>query len=646
MTPRLSLDQHPRRLRYDDYLRLQMVAAVLCLLLCVPVNASFLRPTDVSKPSLLPRCQHSFGHHERPNVGHGPTSQHAPSQGDRVFEQDAGYLHPQRPLPSRPSGAEEEDTALPLSSLSALISTLDVMQSQFAIWQGSWIESIDWTAAVLGTYLAGVLSTVSASLDFVVPPQASGDEAHLQENVINKLFTQLTTFYFGQNSVALRMEAYDDMLWVVLGWLEAIKFINLHSSLHYPDASSTGLPTSSGYNWTMWYGNQFIPAYAHRARIFYDLASQGWDTSLCDGGMIWNPRLLPYKNAITNELFLTASISMYLYFPGDDNSSPFVPLHTGGEVPGASTANSAPAKPYDPKYLASALETYKWLSTSNMTNEQGLYVDGFHISNFGTGNGTNVNTRCDERNEMVYTYNQGVLLSGLRGLWESTGARSYLDEGYMLIESVINATGWTWGAPVRNRNNGYWSGLGREGVLEEACDYWGSCSQDGQTFKGIFFHHLTLYCVPLPSVPERIGVTFSADAELVQLHDENCNSYSDWIAHNAQAAYSTVNSDGKFGMWWGSPAGSSRPIPHTKKPDEPDGAVDYRNLGVPTDSTWGGREASRKQDEDEDASSSGRDLNDRGRGRTVETQGGGISVLRAMWEIADLRGNAAKHRRR
>jgi hypothetical protein len=32
-----------------------------------------------------------------------------------------------------------------------------------------------------------------------------------------------------------------------------------------------------------------------------------------------------------------------------------------------------------------------------------------------------------------------------------------------------------------------------------------------------------------------------------------------------------------------------------------------------------------------------RDLNDRGRGRTVETQGGGISVLRALWEIVDTR---------
>ncbi|KAI9773081.1 MAG: hypothetical protein M1840_008202 [Geoglossum simile] len=645
MIPRISSGQPARHPRYGGYpSHLQIVAAVLCLLLCSPVNTSFLRP-DVSRPSLVLEDQHSFGDHKRPNTERGPTFQYPLGQDGHAFVQDVKYSPPQHPFPNRPSGAEEEETAMPLNSLSALISALDVMQSHFAIWLGCWAESIDWTAAVLGTYVASTLSTISASLDFVVPPQTDRGEAQVQENIINGYFTQLTAFYFGQNSVALRMEAYDDMLWVVLGWLEAIKFVSLHSSLRYSESSSAEPPTSSSYNSTIWYGNQFIPAYAHRARVFYELASQGWDTSLCGGGMIWNPRLLPYKNAITNELFLTASISMYLYFPGDDNSSPFAPLQTEGENPPSSTANIARAKPYDPKYLVSALETYKWLSTSNMTNEQGLYVDGFHISNFGGGNGTDLNMRCDKRNEMVYTYNQGVLLSGLRGLWESTGAQSYLEEGYRLIESVINATGWTWGAPASNKGKGKgrWSGLGREGVLEEACDYWGSCSQNGQTFKGIFFHHLTLYCVPLPSEPERIGVTFSANAELAQLHEENCNSYSDWIAHNARAAYSTMNSDGEFGMWWGSAAGNSMPMPHAK-PDKPDGAVDYRNFGVPKDSTWGGRRAPRWQDED--ATSSGRDLNDRGRGRTVETQGGGISVLRAMWEIVDLRGAAAKYQRR
>ena len=69
--------------------------------------------------------------------------------------------------------------------------------------------------------------------------------------------------------------------------------------------------------------------------------------------------------------------------------------------------------------------------------------------------------------------------------------------------------------------------------------------------------------------------------------------------------------------------------------------VDYRNLGVPND--WKDKRTSRRSDkEDEDTHDNEgkvriRDLNDRGRGRTVETQGGGLSVLRAMWELVDTR---------
>jgi hypothetical protein len=37
--------------------------------------------------------------------------------------------------------------------------------------------------------------------------------------------------------------------------------------------------------------------------------------------------------------------------------------------------------------------------------------------------------------------------------------------------------------------------------------------------------------------------------------------------------------------------------------------------------------------ENEITKSSGGDLNDRGRGRTIETQGSGLAVVRAMWEF-------------
>ncbi|KFY19895.1 hypothetical protein V493_07804, partial [Pseudogymnoascus sp. VKM F-4281 (FW-2241)] len=231
-----------------------------------------------------------------------------------ALEQEDGTEHGTNPT-TVPGGKKDGNT------LESLINAVDVMQSNyFQVWAGLWPTAIDWTSAVIGTHIAAAMSTVSSSTNYVIQP-GSGDYTQLQkpESVINRLMSHLMGFYFGQDALTLRSEAYDDMLWVVLGWLESIKFVDSHSTkLLY----AQGLPS--------WYGEEWTPGFAHRARIFWDLASGGWDVSACGGGMVWSPYLSPYKNAITNELFITASISMYLNFPGDDNASPFqASEHTG-----------------------------------------------------------------------------------------------------------------------------------------------------------------------------------------------------------------------------------------------------------------------------------------------------------------------------
>ena len=431
------------------------------------------------------------------------------------------------------------------ATLSAMLDALDVMQSHyFKIWQGIWPSAIDWTAAVMGTQVSATLDTITsftdseAGLGAVDDSRLLMDGVKAQENLINRYFSQLTSFYFGENAFSLRTQAYDDMLWVVLGWLECINFIKTHSKLHFESSASIN-------NNSSWHGRQFIPSFAHRVRIFYDLASRGWDTSLCGGGMVWNPRLAPYKNAITNQLYISASISMYLYFPGDDNTSPFLLNDEEVGLPSE--------KEHDKRYLEAATEAYKWLSSSNMTNTKGLYTDGFHVHGWrgGKTNGSIGSGRCDVRDEKVYTYNQGVLLSGLRGLWEATGDIAYLEDGHQLVRNVITATGW----PTKYTSEDYqWAGLGRNGILEEACDSYGTCSQDGQTFKGIFFHHLTVFCAPLPE-GEKDGALWRADKELAALHRKSCREYGGWIRGNAEAAYETRDEEGRFGMWWGARIG-------------------------------------------------------------------------------------------
>lgn len=470
----------------------------------------------------------------------------------------------------------------------------------------------------------------------------------------------------------LILKAFDDMLWVVLGWLEAIKFALLHAQLHYPDGGS---PDDCGHiaqtidealQTLPWQGHDWICAFADRSRGFWDLASAGWDTKLCHGGMIWNPHLQPYKNAITNELWIAASITMYQHFPGDHFNDSWV------------ASKGFPVK--NPVYLAAAVEGYRWLKEVNMTNHQGLYVDGYHVNSKKPGN-----VECDIRNEVVYTYNQGVILTGQRGLWVVTGSPSYLSEGHKLIQSVIRATGWDLraGMPtdvvMASSKTGHlppWKGLGRAGIMEDECDAGGTCSQDAQTFKAIFFHHFTAFCAPLEPIDVSRGITVDiVEYQRVKAaHKDACLSYLAWVRHNAEAALKTRDSLGRFGMWWG--AGNDvesapKPGQNADEHKEPN-RTDYRNDGTQQNVLWGNESrwmpGSRspesacsqamprsehrlrpirlaehqdvvKQMQRGDAQADQkrrRDPNKRGRGRTVETQAGGLALLRTLFELSRL----------
>lgn len=463
------------------------------------------------------------------------------------------------------------------------------------------------------------------------------------------------------------------MLWVVLGWIEALKFVSIHSELHYPSKQQDDTTSSRGL-WDIldnlpWHGQNWIPSFAHRSRIFWNLARHGWGTRLCHGGMNWNPRLKPYKNAITNELWIAGSVAMYQHFPGDNFTSPWL------------AASQYPDK--DPAHLAAAIDGYKWLMNVNMTNKDGLFVDGYHIDTRKPGN-----VECDVRNEMVYTYNQGVILTGQRGLWAVTGADSYLKDGHELIKSVIKATGWNLkvNKPVEDMQRQKqqrgdqlpkWSGLGRDGILEERCDASGSCSQDGQLFKGVFFHHLTTFCEPLKPFADVKKAVTQNEQTLLRLktkHEKACRSYLGWIRHNALAALGTRDAQGHFGMWWGATAFPNKRVSQRDEDDDQImvDTIDYRNRGTPDDDIWGrqvrwssgasglrdrqpnwditlafGREqhvmdhaTNRDHFPNDDKTSQsktpGSDPNDRGRGRSAETQIGGLAVLRAYWEISRL----------
>ncbi|KAJ4290759.1 hypothetical protein N0V88_006508 [Collariella sp. IMI 366227] len=289
--------------------------------------------------------------------------------------------------------------------LHEMFTALENMQdAYFQHWVGTWPDGIDWTRAVMSTHIAATLRVLSDELELTLTNDIVNSSSTKQD-AISGYFADIIAYYFGEDAFAIRNEAYDDMLWVVLNWLETIQFIDEHSRLLSHVASG-------GNSLETWYGRRWTPAFAHRARIFWELAARGWDTKLCGGGMLWNPRLMPYKNAITNQLFIAASVGMFLHFPGDSNTSPFAtpnsPIDTQTQDqphPHPQNTTQIPFRllPHDRTFLTSALTAHAWLASSNMTNADGLYTDGFHISGYPSSR----NTACDERDEMLYTYNQG-----------------------------------------------------------------------------------------------------------------------------------------------------------------------------------------------------------------------------------------------
>ena len=106
------------------------------------------------------------------------------------------------------------------------------------------------------------------------------------------------------------------------------------------------------------------------------------------------------------------------------------------------------------------------------------------------------------------------------------------------------------------------------------------------------------------------------DKNAYRYHLERCAKYGKWIQHNAEAAMVTLDDNGLFGMWWGiSPNTSWTTEDDRRYPQElPTGADDHLNI-------W-----------EDTLDLKTKDMNRRGRGRTVETQSGGLAVLRAHWQ--------------
>lgn len=177
---------------------------------------------------------------------------------------------------------------------------------------------------------------------------------------------------------------------------------------------------------TGWWGLAWVDAYdmtgdsryLATARADADHMYANWN-STCGGGVRWNTNG-NYKNAITNELFLSLTSALHNRIAGDTS------------------------------YLNKAKDEWAWFQKSGMINGDHMINDGLADS-------------CANNGQTAWTYNQGVVLGGLTELYRATGDAGLLDSA----RTLANAS------TVR---------LQSAGVLREPGEG-DSCTGDGPTFK-------------------------------------------------------------------------------------------------------------------------------------------------------------------
>ncbi|KAF9064957.1 Six-hairpin glycosidase [Rhodocollybia butyracea] len=194
------------------------------------------------------------------------------------------------------------------------------------------------------------------------------------------------------------------------------------------------------------HGESGVEQFNAAAATVYDLIASNWDDT-CGGGVWWTEEHT-YKNAITNELFLTISAQGYL-------------------------------RSNNQTYLENAQMAWAWIESSGMRNAQGLFNDGLV---FGT---------CVNNGETTWTYNQGVILSGLGALYAITGNETLIPQAEITIDATIK-------------------NLTENGILKETCDDVVApgtpCDTDQQIFKGIWLKHLQYFLTFVnPQHPELVS---------------------------------------------------------------------------------------------------------------------------------------------
>jgi predicted alpha-1,6-mannanase (GH76 family) len=282
-------------------------------------------------------------------------------------------------------GGDKEAGGAPPDYPAAAAAAVAALQRWYSPRTGRWHTTGWWNAANALTAVIGYT-------------RGTGDPAY--RGVISGTFRAAQRWYRGGRRGFIN-KFFDDNGWWALAWVDAY---DLTGDERYLDAAQAIFARNQG----------------------------GWD-EVCGGGLWWNTDRR-YKNAITNELFLTLA---------------------------ARLAQRASGAREHGEYLDWALRTWEWLRGCGMIGPDGLVNDGLTAG-------------CANNGAPTWTYNQGVILGGLAALCELTGDQGYLRAGEHIADAALARL------------------AGPTGILAEPCEP-SSCDGDQTQFKGIFVRNLHDY---------------------------------------------------------------------------------------------------------------------------------------------------------
>lgn len=210
--------------------------------------------------------------------------------------------------------------------------------------------------------------------------------------------------------------------------------------------------------WIDAYRSTHDAKYLNTAKVAADFMAQWWNTDNACGGLYWKLeqvggqwRGINHLSAISNSLYLQVNSALF--------------RETG-----------------EAKYLERAAQEWDWFSGSGMIDSDGLVRDGVSKSTCTAGGGK-------------YTYNQGVLISGLVEYYQVTGDASLLTTARTVADALTTSSTYS-----------------RDGILRDTCEnnhlpsltsnpFGYRCGNDGPVFKGPTVRGLAELSAVLPDKP-------------------------------------------------------------------------------------------------------------------------------------------------